>query len=369
MKTLLQSAARLFIVGMLSYQASLFAQGSLTPLTAPAPSMKTLDQIEPRTPISALPFAITQPGSYYVTRNLTISSAASGITIQSDNVSIDLGGFILDGAGKGIDGITVDSVRDNIQVRHGTLQNWTQHGVFLQSLYGGIVEGLAVHGNAVGISATSSIVRGCTANRNSGTGIIVNSGTARDCVAVSDAIGINALYSTLRDSSVQGCTDTGITVYDGTVESCTVIFNRYGIVVQGSSVDHNNVNGSGSDGIRVTGSGSDIADNNVTGSGSTISSSGIWVPSDNNRVLHNHVASTTGFGIGVAGSFNTVDGNSVIRGNNIGIYVSGGTKNTIVRNAALGNGSPAVNYSIATGNNPGPIDAANASTNSWSNTQ
>ena len=59
----------------------------------------------------------------------------------------------------------------------------------------------------------------------------------------------------------------------------------------------------------------------------------------------------------------------VAQGNNDGIYVSGGLKNTIMRNNALGNGSPVTNYSIASGNNPGPVDAANSSTNSWSNTQ
>jgi hypothetical protein len=39
--------------------ASLSAQGSLTPPGAPAPTMKTLTQIEPRTPISSLPFTIS----------------------------------------------------------------------------------------------------------------------------------------------------------------------------------------------------------------------------------------------------------------------------------------------------------------------
>ncbi len=47
------------------------AQGGLTPPGAPAPTMMTLAQIEPRTPISSLPFAITNAGSYYLTTNLT----------------------------------------------------------------------------------------------------------------------------------------------------------------------------------------------------------------------------------------------------------------------------------------------------------
>ena len=80
------------------------AQGPLAPPAGPpAPSMKSLDQIEPRTPISSLPFTIAAPGSYYVTRNLALSAGepGDGITIQTDNVTLDLGGYSLDGGGTG----------------------------------------------------------------------------------------------------------------------------------------------------------------------------------------------------------------------------------------------------------------------------
>ena len=85
---------------------STVAQGPLTPPGVPVPTMKTLDQIdsklEKRTPIEALPFTISAPGSYYVTGNLTGVAGQHGITIDADNVTLDLGGFELVGPGSGV---------------------------------------------------------------------------------------------------------------------------------------------------------------------------------------------------------------------------------------------------------------------------
>ena len=66
------------------------AQGPLSPPGAPAPTMKTLEQIEPRTPISSLPYTITNSGSYYVVSNL--HSTGHGIVIEVSGVTVDLMG-------------------------------------------------------------------------------------------------------------------------------------------------------------------------------------------------------------------------------------------------------------------------------------
>src|ERR1700733_5595894 len=88
----------LLALSILNLQLSnCFAQGSLTPPGAPAPTMLTLSQVEPRTPISTAPYFITLPGSYYLTTNLMISSGNNAIVIETNNVTIDLNGFTIFG--------------------------------------------------------------------------------------------------------------------------------------------------------------------------------------------------------------------------------------------------------------------------------
>ncbi len=60
--------------------------------------MKPLDVVEPRIPISSLPFTISAGGSYYLTKSL---SGAQGITITATRVTLDLNGFSLTGPGAG----------------------------------------------------------------------------------------------------------------------------------------------------------------------------------------------------------------------------------------------------------------------------
>ena len=101
-----RSIITLLALSTLSPQLS-SAQGSLTPPAGPpVASMKTLDQVEARTPLvagqpgvavsAAGTITISLPGSYYLTRNLTITTAAAkGVVISSNGVTLDLNGFSL----------------------------------------------------------------------------------------------------------------------------------------------------------------------------------------------------------------------------------------------------------------------------------
>src|SRR5262245_40285062 len=66
MKTPRSIASILGFTAVLGFSTALMAQGPLAPPGPPAPLFKTLEQVEPRRPISSVPFTINQPGSYYV---------------------------------------------------------------------------------------------------------------------------------------------------------------------------------------------------------------------------------------------------------------------------------------------------------------
>ncbi len=111
-----------------------FAQGPLAPTGGPAPTMKTLTQVAPRTAIDpsatgfTTPYTITQAGSYYLTGNINISNGSSAIVISADNVTVDLNGFSLlsnsnPAAGYGVqitNNLSINSIH-NIAVKNGTI--------------------------------------------------------------------------------------------------------------------------------------------------------------------------------------------------------------------------------------------------------
>ena len=78
-------------------------------------------------PISQLPFTITQSGSYILTQNLT---GSNGITIQANNVSIDLNFSSLTGSpGNTASGITISGSRTGVTIYNGYVQGWGEDGI------------------------------------------------------------------------------------------------------------------------------------------------------------------------------------------------------------------------------------------------
>ena len=114
--------------------ASLLAQGPLAPPGAPAPTMKTLQQIEPRTAITSAPYTISSSGSYYLTTNITVSSG-SAITIATNGVTLDLNGFTITGTGSANTGILLASAVGNTDI---TILNGHITGGLFQTFVNGI---------------------------------------------------------------------------------------------------------------------------------------------------------------------------------------------------------------------------------------
>ena len=214
---------------------SAFPQGSLTPPPgAPAPTMKSLDQIEARTPISSLPFPITSSGSYYLTKNLSVSSG-NAITINSGGVTLDLNGFTLSSttasaAGYGI--LITSGLRD-ITILNGHIRgSVTQSGGNYSG--SGFGYGIAFTGTApantliyhVSVSGClndginpgasySTVVESCTVQTVGGAGIVasaVKASSALECGGVgilgnqiSDCWGQSVLTDGIFGTVVQNC--------------------------------------------------------------------------------------------------------------------------------------------------------------------
>ncbi|RYD66087.1 MAG: hypothetical protein EOP83_05890 [Verrucomicrobiaceae bacterium] len=104
-----------------------FGQGPLGPPPGPpVPSMKTLDQVEPRIavnvtttpPDSSSAYVISQPGSYYLQANVNAGGKVNGISIQASGVTLDLSGYQISGASTAAVRLTAGS---RATVRGGTL--------------------------------------------------------------------------------------------------------------------------------------------------------------------------------------------------------------------------------------------------------
>ena len=125
----------LFSLGWLA-PASVLAQGSLTPPGAPAPTMRSLDQIEARTPINATTtpgnsgaqFIISTAGSYYLTGNVTGVASKIGIAVAVSDVTIDLAGFTMTGVALATSAIAFTNL-DRIHIRNGRVRNWPLAGI------------------------------------------------------------------------------------------------------------------------------------------------------------------------------------------------------------------------------------------------
>ncbi len=218
---------------------NVLSAGPLNPPGGPVTSTtKSLGEVEPRVAVSQSNtpgnatslYRITQPGSYYLTGNITGISGKHGIEIVASGVNLDLNGFelagvaspnICDGVRTGVNGLS------NIAVVNGTIRNW---------------------GN--GIRLDNFPVQGCRIEdiRASNTVFNVGAGISAIISRVSTLGGEYGIYaqdgSTISDCSARNASEIGIaTLSSGNVTRCSAHSCQFGITVgNASTVAHCSAN-------------------------------------------------------------------------------------------------------------------------------
>jgi hypothetical protein len=194
------------------------------------------------TKITSLPYTIKSPGFYYVTGDFNYLSG-NGITVESDNVTLDLMGFRLRG-GLSWSGIYMFG-RQNVEIRNGTLSGWgtainegdadngRNHRVFNVRVQNGNY-GIDLYGYG-------HMVKGCTGINNTGTVIGIYGGMASGNVVTGGAYGIDVSMGTISGNVVRDCTLYGITISWGTVSNNMVFNCNTGIYVNSGNVIGNSV--------------------------------------------------------------------------------------------------------------------------------
>jgi parallel beta-helix repeat protein len=356
--------------------------------------MKTLGQVEPRIAITNIPLTISAPGSYYLTTNLTGTAGQNGITITTDDVTIDLNGFTLTGGASGpSNGIFADVLRENLLVRNGVVRGWPGDGIKFQAVRNcwlvdvgvysngmfGVNSGQSIMERCVGafnsvgfITGAGSVFRDCTAFSNTGTGIAADKGSiVMGCSAYDNGSGGISVTqggqvsqcAAYRNSgngiaAGDGSTVTDCSSYDNvfsgfsigrysTIKNCTAYSNDLSLGIfagLGCTVESCTVNNNGLDGIRV-------AEGCTVRACTSRSNKGDGIEADDDCLVvgnlcdDNGLTTNDGAGIHVTGQGARIEQNTVLDADR-GLDIDQGG-NYVAGNRVQGNTD---NYDIAAGN-------------------
>lgn len=308
------------------------------PLDPPAgvvrPSYKTLTEVEPRIAINSTNtpgdadsvYTITQPGSYYLTGNITGVAGKYGIEIASSDVAIDLNGFALLGVAGALDGITNTLANSGgIAVMNGAIRGWPQDGIDVTAgvVYGGSIDGIVAENNTgIGIrvgnqfsvtrcssvnntggglaTASTCTISNCAARGNGGYGFSFTSACAlSDCAAyLNTGDGYSSIFdgNTLHNCAANNNTGDGFDIdYTATIVNCAAYYNdgdgfrvSSRNVLIGNAASYNGRGASGGAGINLIGQ-----DNRVEGNNCTLATYGIRAITSGNFITRNVCSGNT----------------------------------------------------------------------------
>lgn len=327
--------------------------GPLSPPAGPVSSTgRTLSEIydkvarsdaglaEPRIPVQSLPgnatatHVIAQPGSYYLTDNITGAAGKHGIEVAAPNVSLDLMGFSLVGSSGDTIGIKCTLQQQAIVVHGGFIADWAGGGlsaVGREAVVFGVVFERCGGGAEVG---AGSRIADCTFRDNIGPRQPVGGG---DWIIVDRCVLLGgwgnegiATYrrSIVRDCVIDGGFSTGILAEDGClITGCDVKANFGGITARAKCRVVGNLCRDMLTGIHTQSGSSDVQDNTCVG---------------------------VDYGVHVEGSDGSNISGNTIAATNTGVLVNGGSTRCVI----LGNrvrSTAATPYAIPSGNAYGPI--------------
>ncbi|AQQ09300.1 hypothetical protein L21SP3_01103 [Sedimentisphaera cyanobacteriorum] len=317
---------------MVLYPAVLSA-GELEPSSPPSSgTMKTLDEVEPRIPISGSDepvstFQIDGSGSYYLTGNRVCSGTGIYLGSGVGNVTIDLCGYTLSAEdGSTGTGILMQSC-SNVAVLNGTITGFSLRGIAefnrTGTGKGHKISGVTISGtgpgyptfDALSLTGSEHLVENCIIRDNSNDGILIMGG------------------GTVRNNTVVNNADKGIVAYNRNI----VTGNRCclngdsGIVSYGASIIKDNVSCSNDEyGIHTNADGCRIE-------GNVVSSNQVYgIYASDNCCIKGNTANENGTG-GIHGAQNCLFVDNVACSNtSYGIHCSG--NGYIDSNAAVDNG-------------------------------
>ncbi|THB77255.1 MAG: right-handed parallel beta-helix repeat-containing protein, partial [Desulfobacteraceae bacterium] len=133
--------------------------------------------------IKSIPYTISSPGFYYIAKDVLCAPGHHGITVASDDATIDLMGFTMTGPGTGTNHGIYMNARSNVEIRNGTVTLFGSNGIYEQSQSSGRdhriynIRARSNRGGGIIIFGKGAHIEDCTASGNAEQGIFAGMGS------------------------------------------------------------------------------------------------------------------------------------------------------------------------------------------------